>query len=372
METIILLAVIIVLGYALGRIRICGLQLGASGVLLVALVFGHFGYELPSVIQNLGITCFTASVGFIAGPTFMQNFKKRAFAYISLGTVIVIAGSLLTVLMIKALKVPTPLAVGMMTGALTSTPGLAAALEATGDKMTSVGYGIAYPFGVVGVVLFVQLLPKLLKADMRREAESLAGGGEKSSAKAERKPASFRMDKSGLFPFGLALISGLLLAMVKIKLPGGGFFSFGSAGGPLITGLIFGNLTRIGKVDFTVPPTVLEHVRELGLVLFLAVAGISAGNGFLEVVAEYGVSLFLAGALITAVPMVLAYLLARKLFRMELLNSLGSICGGMTSTPALGALVDACDTGNVAAPYAATYPAALVLIVIASQLISRI
>lgn len=66
---------------------------------------------------------------------------------------------------------PTALSIGIMTGALTSTPGLAAALEATGDSIASVGYGIAYPFGVLAVVLFVQLLPKILKIDLIKDLD---------------------------------------------------------------------------------------------------------------------------------------------------------------------------------------------------------
>ena len=74
--------------------------------------------------------------------------------------------------MVKVLDLPSALGAGMMNGALTSTPGLAAALEATNQNpMASVGYGIAYPFGVVGVVLFVQLLPRLLKTDIPSEVK---------------------------------------------------------------------------------------------------------------------------------------------------------------------------------------------------------
>ena len=168
-NTVMMVFLIAVIGYLVGSIKIKGLELGTAGILLVALVFGHFGVEIPSLVRELGLICFVTSVGFIAGPKFFRNFKVNATSYILLGIIIIASGALTCALVIKAFGVPTDISVGMMAGALTSTPGLAAALEATGSDAASVGYGIAYPFGVVGVVLFVQLIPKILKTDMNAE-----------------------------------------------------------------------------------------------------------------------------------------------------------------------------------------------------------
>ena len=78
---------------------------------------------------------------------------------------------------------------------------------------------------------------------------------------------------------------------------------------------------------------------------------------------------FAAGVIMTVLPMIIAYMLARRVFKLQLLNTLGSLTGGMTSTPALGTLIDVAGTDDVAAAYASTYPVALVLIVLASNLI---
>ena len=110
--------------------------------------------------------------GFIAGPVFFENFKRHATIYTILGITIIATGSFVCIVSIKAFGVPSELAVGLMTGALTCTPGLAAVIEASGSDTASIGYGIAYPFGVVGVVLFVQLLPKLFDVDIVAEARS--------------------------------------------------------------------------------------------------------------------------------------------------------------------------------------------------------
>ena len=167
-NNLMLIFTILVLGYALGRITICGLDLGTAGVLLVALVFGHFGVVIPDIVGDLGLICFVTAVGYIAGPKFFRNIKANAKSYILIGLVTILAGALVCVAVINLFKVPTDICVGLMSGALTSTPGLAAAKEAAGVN-AAVGYGIAYPFGVVGVVLFVQLIPKILKTDMEAE-----------------------------------------------------------------------------------------------------------------------------------------------------------------------------------------------------------
>ena len=166
-NTLMIVFLIAVIGYLVGSIKICGIELGTAGILLVALVFGHFGFEIPDLVRELGLICFVTSVGFIAGPKFFRNFKLNATSYILLGVIIIAAGALTCVGVITLLGVPDDISVGMMAGALTSTPGLAAALDATGSEAASVGYGIAYPFGVVGVVLFVQLIPKLLQENPR-------------------------------------------------------------------------------------------------------------------------------------------------------------------------------------------------------------
>ena len=72
---------ILAIGYAIGRITVCGLNLGSAGVLLVALVFGHFGVTVPDIVGDIGLILFVAAVGLIAGPNFFRNFKINAKSY---------------------------------------------------------------------------------------------------------------------------------------------------------------------------------------------------------------------------------------------------------------------------------------------------
>ena len=357
------------LGYMVGGIKIRGIELGTAGVLLVALVFGHFGIVAPSVIKDMGLVCFVTSVGFVAGPKFFRNFKQNATSYVLIGLLIILSSAASCVLIIKLSGISPALAVGILTGALTSTPGLAAAIEAAGvnGDLASIGYGIAYPFGVISVVLFVQLMPKILKVDMGAERSSLeAVNAVKVKSAAQ---SLFYFDSDGFFPFCAAIVLGILLGKVTVPLPGGASFSLGNSGAPLILGLIFGHYGHIGPVNITVKKTVLETFREFGLMLFLIGAGTNAGQGFIKILTEYGLVLFIYGAIMAIVPMVAGYFFTSKLLHLSLLNNLGSITGGMTSTPALGALIKVAETDDVASSYAATYPVALVAVVLVSQFI---
>jgi len=368
---IMIVFAIAALGYLLGSVKIKGLCLGTSGILLVALVFGHFELTVPKILQDVGLISFVTAVGFIAGPGFFRNFKKKALSFVFLGIAIILAGGLTCIAVIKLANIPTALSVGMMSGALTSTPGLAAAIEATGDEMASVGYGIAYPFGVVGVVLFVQLIPKLLKIDIDKEREHLSAANQ-STSQADNSPLKKEykhLDEFGLLAFAAAAILGVLLGKISIPLPGGAHFSLGTSGGPLLAGLIMGHFAHIGPVAIDVPKKTLDVVREVGLALFLMGAGTNAGKGFLAILSEYGVILFLMGAVMTLLPMIIGYILAVKVFKIDVLSSLGSICGGMTSTPALGTLIAVTKTEAVAVSYAATYPLALIMVVLCCEFI---
>lgn len=357
------------LGYMIGGIKVWSIELGTAGVLLAALIFGHYGIIVPDVVREMGLVFFVTSVGFVAGPNFFRNFKQNAASYVLIGIFMIISSAVSCVLIIKLSGISPALAVGLLTGALTSTPGLAAAVEAAGDYgyLASIGYGIAYPFGVVSVVLFVQLIPKILKADMSKEREALV-----MDANNKAKPVLdnlYSFDSGGFFAICLAAVLGFLLGKIAVTLPGGSKFSLGNSGGPLIIGLIFGHFGHLGKINISVKKPVLETLRELGLMLFLIGAGTKAGQGFVEVLKEYGFMLFVYGAVMAIIPMTVGYCLADKTLKISILNNLGAITGGMTSTPALGALIETAKTDDVASSYAATYPIALVTVVLSSQFI---
>ncbi len=394
---------ICLVGYAIGSIKIKGIELGTAGVFLMALLFGYL-FTLPGLeslpiigklyiessassavtsykfIDSIGLVLFVTAVGSIAGPNFFRDLKKNAKSYVPLGAVIIIIGSLVTVLFALIPGIGGDFANGVLSGALTSTPAFSAAKQvAENEGLVALGHAVAYPFGVIGVVLFVQIIPKMVHADMAHERELIAAPAKEAKASDGKKKKLIELDEFGFGAFGLAIVLGILLGSIKIPLTSAGYdgatFSLGTTGGPLIAALILGHFGHIGRISLRIPDATLKVFREFGLMLFLIGAGVEGGVELVAQVSasEYGIMLvvygFLAGIVITAVPMVVGYLMAKYVFKLPLLNNLGSITGGMTSTPALGTLVGVSGTDNVASAYASTYPIALVLVVLFSNLI---
>ncbi len=371
-------------GYLVGAIEIKGIALGTAGVLLVAILYGIFVSKVPelnigestivlfddavkskfSMFSSIGTAMFVTAVGLIAGPKFFRNFNRSTMAFVYMGIIVIAIGSIITAAFILIDDGLEPgMAVGIMTGALTSTPGLSAAKEvaAGAEDLVTAGYGIAYLYGVLGVVFFVQLMPKILKVNMEDERKKLVGVGTIAERKFDRRLKQIEL--YGFLPFFLAIAAGCLIGAFKIP---GINFSLGNSGGCLVAGLIVGHLGHIGGIDLRIEKTTLNFMRELGLVFFLIGAGVPGGVNFVN---SIKLSYFIYGIVITTVPMLLGYFLATKVFKIDLLNALGSITGGMTSTPALGALIATAETDEVAGAYAATYPVALVCVVIMAKVL---
>lgn len=519
-DPLLLLFAVLFAGSALGQLKIKGLGLGSSGVLLVAMAAGHYGYQVPGMIQQFGLSLFITAVGLQAGPRFFRMMRTKGLKFGLIGLSIVAVGAVTTIVVSKLFGLPPALSLGLMTGALTSTPGLAAAIQATGDPLASVGYGIAYPFGVLAVVLFVQLLPRLAKVDLaadlhrtsgpvRHEAspevvtieatnpavdkrtlgelqleqyhsvvisrvirdhrtiialgDTVIARGDKLVAVGQRDdlrrladdigvevPNRFanadhvkvrkvtvdaeemigknlrelelrrkygvtvtRMERAGieynqsptrplergdvltmvssedrlnevegmfqrkrwtvvnvhLLSLSFILMIGILVGMAPIPLPGLGTITFGVAGGPLFVALIIAHFGKLGPIQARYFQPSNQVIRDLGLALFLAGAGTTAGNGLVEVVQREGLTLIVGGAIITLAPIVAGYVLARYGARLSVIHSLGALCGGMTSTPGLGALNQLSDAEEGAITYAAAYPFSLIFVAIVSQLL---
>lgn len=167
------LFLIVALGFMLGRIKIKGLSLDVSAVIFIALLFGHFGVIIPKELGNFGLVLFIFTIGIQAGPGFFDSFRSKGKTLIII-TLLIICSAALTATGLKyAFDIDTPSVVGLIAGALTSTPGLAVAIDSTHSPLASIAYGIAYPFGVIGVILFVKLLPRIMHIDLDREARRL-------------------------------------------------------------------------------------------------------------------------------------------------------------------------------------------------------
>ena len=385
---------IIAIGFALGRITIKGISLGDAGVFIVALVYGCLFYDkikaaLPGydvnalkIVENLGLILFVTSVGFIAGPKFFGNLKRNFKSYVMMGLVIILSGGLSALLCVfigKQVgglegKELVSMVVGLLSGSLTSTPAFSAAKQTVAtmenaevlESLVTVGHGISYIVGVIGVVLFVQIVPKLMKANMETERALLTKGEEV----VKKAPVLnlMHLDHLGFAAFALAACAGAFVGNIKVPLSSAGLsgttFSLTVTGGCLLMGLVFGHFGRIGKLSIMPEAKTLSIFKELGLILFLVGAGIAGGAKFVQ---YFEVIYFGYGIIMTVIPMIIGFFFAKYVLKLSLLNNLGSLTGGMTSTPALGTLINVAGTEDVAAAYAATYPVALIAIVLVSQ-----
>ncbi len=514
--TFVLFAILF-LGMALGNFKVKGISLGSSGVLFIAMIAGHFGLSVPQGISGFGTALFVYCVGLGVGNRFFAALSSQGTRLVLLTFCVVFSAWLTTLGLCQFFDVSPEIAAGIFAGSMTSTPALAAASEALNESpLLNIGYGVAYPFGVIGVVLFVQLLPRLLKQDFgtstaENNAESEKGkdpekiiarvitvnnsdlfgksilefeNDSRMLCRITRKIEDGRMrplqdgdqfendseilivgsranirreslfyghiDRSKQHPrsfgdeceelivlnpklcglalnelkplsqFGLVIsritrlgatfvpsgetslvrndvvrvvgpaeaiekfrttcghrstalnatdilsltggISlGILLGNVQFSIGDSASFSLGMAGGPLIVALILGHFGKIGPIVGYMPRPSRVFVMELALMLFLAGAGIAGGGQLVETLQQQGMSMLFIGAMVTFIPMLVGYILARIYFKMKLPESLGGICGGMTSTPALGAITGKTDMQSPVIAYATAYPVALIL-----------
>jgi putative transport protein len=177
------------LGYLIGNIRFPGISLGpVGGVLIAGLIFGHFGFTMYKGAQTFGFVLFIFCVGYQAGPNFIDVLLSDGLKYLSLALVIAATGFGLAVGFANLFDFAPGLSAGLMGGAMTTTPTLAAAQDAIISGLAKVpagytseqvltnigaGYALTYLFGLVGLILIIRLLPRVLGIDLPAEAAKL-------------------------------------------------------------------------------------------------------------------------------------------------------------------------------------------------------
>jgi putative transport protein len=182
-HSLLLLAVCIAAGIFLGKVKIGGVSLGITFVLFVGLLFGHFGFEIDADVlhyfKEFGLILFVYSVGMQVGPGFFSSFKKGGMTLNLLASCVVFLG-VATMLVIHAITdIPVPAMVGILSGAVTNTPGLGAAQQAysdvTGntDPSIALGYAVAYPLGVVGIIISIIAVKVIFRISLKKETEEM-------------------------------------------------------------------------------------------------------------------------------------------------------------------------------------------------------
>lgn len=524
LNPIFALFVIIALGFVVGNIKIGSFSFDVSAVIFVALVFGHFKVIIPPEIERLGMVLFIFTVGIQAGPGFVDSFKKYGRKFALLAALIVVVGFVISAGLQIIFKIDSGLMAGLFCGALTSTPGLTVAIDASSSPLASIGYGIAYPFGVIGVVLFIKLLPRIMKIDVKEENTRLeakeksdfplivsdyfvvendsvigktlselmirnmtgatisrikhgdkgftpkhntvlergdiirAVGTQTALDKIEiligprsEKTISLsseyhieqvlvtnkqlvgrklneislyqnynavvtRIRRSGIdispspgthvrfgdkltiaapqemfsslrkylgnndkmlsdtdfFPIALGIVLGILAGYIELSFTNYFTLGLGLSGGILLVAIVLSSIGKTGPIIWTMSGSANQLLRQFGLLLFLAGVGTKAGEHLIETIVSYGWMLFLFGLLITVIPLLVGVILNKYFFKLNFFELIGTLSGGMTSTPGLAACDSITSSNLPGKAYAAVYPIAMVVLIICVQILVRI
>ncbi len=372
-QSVFLLALAVFSGILLGKIRLRGMALGSSGALFTGLIVGALGGDVPKPFFDWNLVIFVASVGLLAARDIVGVLRLYGMKFVVLAVGVTGVGALSTALLGHLVGSATPeMLAGAYVGAYTSSPGLGAALELSGgNPLVAAGFSVAYPFGVLAVVLFVQGAPLFFRIDVERERQALAGQlrspEEVSPSLEEVSPRPL-----SLLSFVFCIVAGVFLGRITLPLGPLGDLGVGSSGGTLLMALFLGALGRLGPLDFRSGTECLKTLRELSLLFFLAAAGIQAGEEAVIAFRTHGMVLALVGLGSAAAGILFGFFLGWKVWRMNWILLAGAISGAMTSTPGLGAAIDATGTEDCAAGYGGTYPVAILCMVVFTTLLQRI
>ncbi|WFD10116.1 hypothetical protein [Tepidibacter hydrothermalis] len=444
MNPFVLMFVSVVTGVIFGKIKFGKFNFGVSGALFTGLIIGwwilRFGKSIgetssaykaaqkmidsgviPKNFFSLFLILFVAAVGLLAAKDMGAVLKKYGIKFVILGFIITSLGAATTYGMTICANEANPYEIsGVYTGALTSSPGLAAAIETarghatervkefdnmsnserkkffkildpTGNinetnttKLTvkqgeefiksaeagiGVGHAIGYPFGVLIVILAVNFFPRIFKIDVKKEQELF-----NKEMREARGDSSKEIEESSfdLVAFTTACLFGYLIGQIKIYLGPLGYFGLGSTGGVLIGSLILGYIGKIGSLNFRMSNKILGVIRQLSLAFFLAIVGLRYGFKVFDAILGSGAYLALVGTVVGAVAMMVGFFIGRYVLKINWIMLSGAICGGMTSTPGLGAAIDAVGSDDPAAGYGATYPFALLGMVLFTIILHKL
>jgi putative transport protein len=532
-SAVIILALTIAIGLLLNRIKFGSVSLGVTWVLFVGIVLSHFGLTIdPQIchfIKEFGLILFVYSIGIQVGPSFISSLRDGGIKLNMLAVMIIALGCFIAygIHVISGEDLTTM--VGVLSGAVTNTPGLGAAQSVAGDQASTMAtaYAVAYPLGVVGIILSMLIIrwvfrikidreaskaersdaPRTVRVDVRvtnhaifgktieeisritrshfvvarifdhenqqriasgqtelqendilrivvssQEVElvqSLIGDvvkindsewGKASSHLEKRrivvtKPelngkhigdlhirenyhvtitrvvragielvATYelrlqmgdvvvvvgrandldqvstilgnsvkRLDRPNLFPIFIGIFLGVLFGSIPIAIPGIPMpVKLGLAGGPLIVAILLAKYGPKYKVVTFTTNSANMMIREIGISLFLAAVGLSAGEGFVDAIMDGGYWWILYGFAITVLPLLIVAIIARKGMKMDYFSLMGLMSGAMTDPPALAYANTVATNDRAAVAYATVYPLTMFLRIFTAQILALI
>jgi len=434
---------VLVTGVLFGKIKFGQFQFGLSGTLFTGLFFGWLVFMIDEIVSNSDllqnqdiihkklqsiiisgqffdffIIIFITSVGLTASKDIVLIMKKYGTKFIFLAIVTPLIGLSICypmVLFFSHGNVATnPYQIsGVFTGALTSSPGLAAAIEtssreamkigeeypdfndekkqevldiispdiklypkdvpalseeqiaAYSDKRAidvGVGHAVGYPFGMIFIVLAPSFFPFLFRIRIKDEWDRFNRDLEYESGSETLN--TVKPGKFSILAFFVVAIVGQLIGAITVPIGALGTFSLGSVGGTLIAALVLGSRGKIFNIDFRMDENILGALRQIGMCFVLGIVGLRSGGEFVNAIAHSGVPLIVTSLLIVSITATACMFLGRYLLKLNWIVLAGAFCGALTSTPGLAASINALKSDKPASSYGAVYPFALLVKVI--------
>lgn len=344
--TILYLSLSIVLGLLLGKLKVAHVSLGITWVLFVGIIISALGValndEMLHVLKEFGLILFVVAVGFQVGPTFFSSFKSGGLKLNLCAVAIVALGVLTTVVISRISGEPLEVMAGVYTGAITNTPGMSAAQQTVAElgigspSVIANGYAVAYPLGVVGLIVSCLIIRSVCRVKLDVEPV-LDSNPDVRASKSESTVAVKQRHKILLIPIFLAIGLGVVLGSIPIPVGMSAPVKLGLAGGPLVVAIL---VAAIGvKKGWIESEFVGSHgvwmMREIGISLFLAAVGLGAGGSFIETIQAGGYLWVFYGVIITMVPTLLVGIFARVVLKVNFYTLMGMIGGATTDPPTL-------------------------------------
>ena len=360
---------------------------------------------------------FLLSIGLKVGGSVGTIFKKYGFKFVVIGVSIPLISMLMAVILQFVVfgnnDVTEHETAGMFAGAMTSTPGYGTALDASNaiDYKTmytegenkqkeemlkiidpsgeltventtelsaeqantykeamaskvSLGYTVAFPMGVLVIVVLISLLPRIFHIDLEKEKAEY----EKEIKQIENKKENEKIQPLNFMTMAVAAVIGILIGNINIPLGDLGTFSLGTAGGVLLAALILSYIGKIGPLNFRMDPKGLGYLYQMGLTFFMAVVGLRYGYDVVSSLTGSGLILALSAVVVEAVAVIVSFFIGHKIFKLNWIILSGAIAGGCTSAPGLGAAISSTGSEEPTTGYGAAQPFAILANVLLATL----
>ena len=375
-HSIVMIALTITAGLLCDRIKICGIKLGVTWILFIGILLGQIGFTLDPTtchfVKEFGLILFVYSIGLEVGPRFFSSFKKGGVTLNLLATAIVVLGTFTAWLIHVVTGEDLCAMTGVLYGSVTNTPGLGAAQQTFSDlneglnnSKFACGYAVAYPMGVMGILLSIIFIRLIFRIDLAKE--------QRADQKIDRKEIAAqaqKMQSPDVGPVFLGIMLGVLLGSIPIFFPGMSVpVKLGLAGGPLVVSILIASFSAKVGLRTSISPSANLMMRQVGICLFIASVGISAGDGFIQTIMNGGYWWILYAFIISTLPLLVVAIFARLVLHLNYFSIIGMISGATTDPPALAYSNSICESDEAAIAYSTVYPLSMFLRILAAQVL---